>query len=392
MKQVCKTNENTVREFLSLIRFGLWGNTVPAAGHAMQTSVARNPGNDNARPDWKGILFLARKQALLPLLYDGMEYLPEDKRLQGHALMQLIAYVDKVENHNRALDEAAVEISSRLAAEGIRSVLLKGQGNAVLYRNPLHRQCGDIDLYVGAANYEKAVGIIRGWKEISNEKPESVKHVGFNYRDMVLELHREAYFFPDKRSNRLYRPWETEELNKDECHAILGEGRHAGKVTVPPVDFNLFYIFAHAFTHFMQSGLGLRQLCDLAVFIHRHHDEFDIEALQSRLKTFRLEKEWKLFICFLVEILGLPAEEAPLYDGRLGVMARRMLGRILADGNFGQHKNLPDFSRKPVLLRKIGNLGIHHIMYAQRLGFTFRYTCRYYWAMWRDGIKALDQL
>lgn len=377
MKKNCGYSEDAVRQFLILIKHAMWGSP---------------DGGCNAGPDpldWKGILHIARKQALLPMVYDGMEYLPADKRLQGPALMQLIAYVDKVESHNRALDEAAVEISSRLAAEGIRSVLLKGQGNAVLYRNPLHRQCGDIDLYTGAGNFEKAAGIIRGWPEISDEKPESVKHIGFTYKGAILELHREAYYFPDRKSNTLFRPWETEELSKDSCHVTLGEGSSKGEVTVPPVDFNLFYIFAHAFTHFMQSGLGLRQLCDLALFIHAHRGEFDTDALCSKLETFDLEEEWKLFVCFLVEILGLPQDEVPLYDGRIVPMSYKMLSRILADGNFGQHKNLPDFSRKPVMVRKMGNLILHQITYAQRIKFSPRQTWRYYRAMWRDGIKAV---
>ena len=387
MKKNIGADNIAVGQFLSIVRYGLWGKnarescgrTMPAPGYV--------PGS--APADWKGILHLARKQAVLPLLYDGLEFLPEDRRLQGPALLKLIAYVDRVEQHNRALDAAAVEISSRLSACGIDSVLLKGQGNALLYRNPLHRQCGDIDLYTGPENYGKAIDIIRSWKEISEEKEESVKHTGFSYLNLILELHKEAYFFPDRKSNRLYRPWEREELAAGGYRVKLGD---AGEVTVPPVDFNLFYIFAHGFTHFMQSGLGLRQLCDLALFIHCHHGEFDTEALKARLKAFRLEKEWKLFVCFLVEILGLPEEEAPLYDPDMIPLSRKLLGQILADGNFGHHKDLPDFSGKPVLLRKIGNLGIHHIILARRLKFSPRQTFLYYSAMWRDGLQALSKL
>ena len=137
MKQK-KTEKAAERQFLELLRTGLWGGPADL-----------RPFGEAGKPDWKGIMHLARTQAVLPLIYDGIQELPQEYRPEGAVLMKLIAYVDRVEMHNRALDAAAVEISGRLASQGIPSVLLKGQGNAVWYRNPLHRQCGDIDLYVG---------------------------------------------------------------------------------------------------------------------------------------------------------------------------------------------------------------------------------------------------
>lgn len=372
-----KTDKTAESQFLAILRSGLWG-----------TPAEAGPFQEAGRADWKGILQFSRTQAVLPLIYDGIQGLPENYRPGGPALMKLIAYVDRVEKHNLALDAAAVEISGRLASIGIRSVLLKGQGNARWYRNPLHRQCGDIDLYVGAGNFAEAAAAIRGWKEISDEKPESVKHIGFSFNGLILELHREAYFFPEKKANAAFRPWETEELSRDDCRVVLGE---CGSITVPPPDFNLFYIFCHAFHHFMQSGLGLRQLCDIARLLHVYRGRLDIEAFRDRLLQFSLYREWQMFAGVLVEKLGLPADEAPLYDPGCTEKSGKVLGIILDDGNFGQHKSLPDFSRRPVLIRKAGNLCIHHIMLARRMEVSARQTWKYYAEMWKNGIKAVFQ-
>lgn len=377
MKQK-KTEKAAERQFLELLKTGLWGGPADL-----------RPFGEAGKPDWKGIMHLARTQAVLPLIYDGIQELPQEYRPEGAVLMKLIAYVDRVEMHNRALDAAAVEISGRLASQGIPSVLLKGQGNAVWYRNPLHRQCGDIDLYVGPGNFGRAAGLIRGWKEISDEKPESIKHIGFSFGGLILELHREAFYFPRKKDNDVYRPWETRELAREGFTVTLGEGEKAGTIRVPPPDFNLFYIFCHAFHHFMQSGLGLRQLCDIACLLHACHGSLDTGAFRERLEAFRLDREWKLFAGILVDKLGLPAGEAPMYDPGCGKDAEKLLSNIFSDGNFGHHSALPDFSRCPVPLRKIGNLGIHHIMLARRLGITRRQTLRYYAYMWSEGLKHL---
>lgn len=376
-----KISDTAKKQFLALLRAGLWGK---------EADMGCFP--EESAPDWNGILYLGRTQAVLPLVYDGMLTLPSDRQLKGPALMKLLAYVDKIEKLNMELNDAVTEISSRLSAEGIRSVLLKGQGLAALYRNPLHRQCGDIDLYVGEENYRKAADIIRQWPEIHDEMPESTKHVGFWFKNMEIELHKNAFELKDSRYARKYNNLENTELAKDENEVCLKcSGNEAGTIIVPPVSFNIFYVFCHAFTHFIQNGLGLRQLCDLAVLIHSTHRLIDTKKFENTLTEFGFDKEWQLFICLIVNSLGLPSEEAPLYDSSMISLSEKLLETIFNDGNFGQHKDLPDFSHKARIIRKIGNLGIHHIMLARRLKFSRRQVLIYYKSMWIEGLRNIGK-
>ncbi len=375
MKKKKETSIQTGYQFLSLLVSGLWKR--PADITPFRVSG----------PDWKGILRLGKTQAVLPLIYDGMMTLPEEMQLKGEPLLRLIAYVDKVEQLNSGLDKAVLDISDRLAGAGIRSVLLKGQGNAALYPVPEHRQCGDIDLYTGAADYDRAAAMIRTWKETRGEHPESVKHIGFVIGNITLELHREAFRMPDAETDREYRILENAELAKDSCRVHIGDIAGGGEITVPVPNFNVFYIFCHAFHHFMQGGLGLRQMCDLAVLLHRHHGLMDEVLLRSRLETFRLDREWKLFVCLLVNALDLPSNEAPLYDPGYTSLSFSLLDEMFRDGNFGQYKDFPDFSRLPRLLRKAGSLWIHHVMFFRRLKFSRRQTWSYYRYMWKTGLE-----
>lgn len=376
-----KISDTAKKQFLALLRAGLWGK---------EADMGCFP--EESAPDWNGILYLGRTQAVLPLVYDGMLTLPSDRQLKGPALMKLLAYVDKIEKLNMELNDAVTEISSRLSAEGIRSVLLKGQGLAALYRNPLHRQCGDIDLYVGEENYRKAADIIRQWPEIHDEMPESTKHVGFWFKNMEIELHKNAFELKDSRYARKYNNLENTELAKDENEVCLKcSENEAGTIIVPSVSFNIFYVFCHAFTHFIQNGLGLRQLCDLAVLIHSTHRLIDTKKFENTLAEFGFDKEWQLFICLIVNSLGLPSEEAPLYDSSMISLSEKLLETIFNDGNFGQHKDLPDFSHKARIIRKIGNLGIHHIMLARRLKFSRRQVLIYYKSMWIEGLRNIGK-
>lgn len=377
-----KISDTAKKQFLALLRAGLWGK---------EADMGCFP--EESAPDWNGILYLGRTQAVLPLVYDGMLTLPSDRQLKGPALMKLLAYVDKIEKLNMELNDAVTEISSRLSAEGIRSVLLKGQGLAALYRNPLHRQCGDIDLYVGEENYRKAADIIRQWPEIHKELPENIKHITFSYKNVEIELHRNAFQMPGSRLDKKYRVLERQELEGDTGLAyvdiLVSDTSAKGKAVVPPVLFNVFYTFCHAFSHFMLSGLGLRQLCDIAVLLERYGASLDSALLHSWLKDYKLDKEWQMFICLLTDFLGLSPSKAPLYDNSLNSVSEKLLDTIFNDGNFGQHKDLPDFSHKAKIIRKIGNLWIHHILFTRRLRFSRRQTFLYYLSMWEIGMKNI---
>ena len=377
MKSKRIISQEAKSQFLALLRSGLWGNKA-------DISVFRTSDG----PDWNGILYLGKTQAVLPLIFDGMLTLPADMQLKGQALLKMIAYVDRVEKLNARLDAAAAEISDRLKEKGIRSVLLKGQGIAALYRKPEHRQCGDIDLYVGEANYQHAADIIRSWKEVHDEMPESTKHIAFGFDDMELELHRNTLDIHDLKLEMRYRAWETAEMAKDECIVTLPG---AGPVTVPPAQFNIFYVFYHAFNHFMTLGLGLRQLCDLAILLHTYHDRIDVRELESRLKEYKLDKEWRLFTGLLTDALGLPEGEAPLYDRSQVPLSGKLLDTIFNDGNFGHHKDLPDFSAAPKYIRKTGNLFNRHISMARRLKYSIRQAAVYYISMWRNGLKNINK-
>ena len=87
----------------------------------------------------------------------------------------------------------------------------------------------------------------------------------------------------------------------------------------------------------MRGGIGLRQLCDWTMFIHRHYADIDPVALEKDLKAFGLANAWQIFAGVAVEFLGLPAEECPLYSGEFSSKSRFMLDVIWNEGNFGFH-------------------------------------------------------
>ena len=230
------------------------------------------------------------------------------------------------------LNRKIADLKARLDSHDIPSVLFKGQGIALNYPNPLTRQCGDIDMYVGERNFEKTLRIL---KPDSDGKASNYKHIKhFNTKEdgVDIEIHRIAETIPGLRKNRLFQEWRVRHLEENELHTVKLGGID---INLPPHQFNALYIMNHAWHHFMNGGIGLRQLCDWTMFLHRHHADIDHMTLEKDLKAFGLTRAWQILAGVAVEYLGLPAEECPLYSGKFISKSSMMMDVIWNEGNFG---------------------------------------------------------
>ena len=130
-------------QFLSLIVSGMYG--VPADKNLL------------ADCDWQEIIKTAREQAVTGLLVDGMETLPEGMLPEKTIRQQLVSSVLMIEKANRNTTKTLCAFSKLLNSEGFRHLFVKGQVIAAEYANPLHREPGDIDIWIpDAEESEKA--------------------------------------------------------------------------------------------------------------------------------------------------------------------------------------------------------------------------------------------
>lgn len=116
----------------------------------VRLAIGASSDNDVELDDegWEAVFGMSRKQTLVAVVLDGVEKLPAERRPSARVLMPWIALVQQIEMNNRRLNRMAVKVCERFGKDGMGCVVLKGQGNAVLYPRPLHRMAGDIDLWV----------------------------------------------------------------------------------------------------------------------------------------------------------------------------------------------------------------------------------------------------
>ena len=307
---------------LTLVRMALWGNV----GSLPETA-----------PDWEEVLSLAHKQTLIGLVAEAVPMLPDHLKPAPQLSMKLHATAMRIVRSHVLLDRKVAEITTRMSANGIDSVILKGQGTALNYPNPQSRQCGDIDLYVGEKNFGRCLEILLPDSGRTEADFKHIKHFNINEDGVEIEVHRVAEMLPSVKTDKFFQDWTKDCLETSRLRKVCIGG---STVNLPPAEFDAVYIMYHAWHHFMSGGVGLRQFCDWMMHLHKFHDELCVETLYEKLNELDLLVAWKIFACVCVSFLGLPSDHCPLYDSRYIVKSEKVMRVIWDEGNFGKHSSV----------------------------------------------------
>ena len=280
--------------------------------------------------DWKELYRIAQKQALVGILFDGIQRLPSsDVGISRDLLLQWIAQCQMLEKANMRLNDAAIQVSEWFRKKGFRACILKGQGNALLYPNGLHRTPGDIDIWVEGGD-KRIISFVRS---ISPHEKACYHHIEFpSYKGAEVEVHyRPSFLLCFWYNHRLQKYYERVKEEQFSHRVMLGE---QGEVAIPTAEFNLIFQLTHINAHLMNEGIGLRQLLDY-YFVLLHTDIKNVVELQRNLKLIGLWKFAGAIMYIMQEVFGMPASRLIVPPNEK--YGKFVLNEVLEAGNFGKH-------------------------------------------------------
>ena len=296
-----------------LLRAGLW-ETVP-------DDLSLFPLTDAG---WWDVYRMSVRQTVTAIVCRGLHYLPDELLPDEELMIRWVAKADRIEQRNRKMDTVVEQLARLMTDNGLHPVVMKGQGVATFYEDPLLRECGDIDLYFPSEKEErKAAGLMRKLGCDIDRQPDGSN--SYCWQDVEIEHHTRLF--------DLYNP-----LLKGYLSAFIKEnGFTAGQTfAVPSPLLNLVMLNAHLLKHLMGHGVGLRQFCDMARAYHALYGNYDPEKLEAAYQKTGLYK-WSIQLhTFLTEHLGLRYGELPYIDTE-AFTSPRLLHIVLEGGNFGQY-------------------------------------------------------
>lgn len=298
--------------------------------------------------DWKKLYAIAQKQALLGVLFYGIQRLPKELAPEQKLLMQWMVMAEQIRKQNIRLFQDSVKVCKNFENEGFSNCILKGQGNALLYPDPYMRTPGDIDIYLTG-------GRKRVMQYINKVCPNQVMryhHVDFPVMKTAIEVHFTPSYMFCPIHNRRMQKW-FEEVMGEQCNHRVSLPEGYGEIHVPQVSFNVIYILSHLYRHIFTEGIGLRQLLDYYFVLVKWHTDLtnltdsnkslpqmtqintDLDTLRHELKYLGLWKFAGAVMFVMKEVFGLSEDRmiAPM-DEREG---RFLLDEIMRGGNFGQY-------------------------------------------------------
>lgn len=316
------------RAFFELVRAGLWG-------------TAADPAAFDEHTDWKELYRRGKNQTLLGVMLDGIQTLPDELRPGRGLYLQWCASVLQIEENNKKLNEEILNLFTLLRTHGVEPVLLKGQGAARNYLEPLHRQCGDIDIYIGNTHFEQVNKLLQQDGEEAHEA--NFKHSAYHWHGIVVENHRVLTQmkapFANRRMKRNIESWHGTE--KEVRYNLDGLA-----IAVPPVEFDAVYLLQHSVVHLLEVGIGLRQVCDWACLLHNNRGTINKQNVAHELSALGLDKAARIFGALSVNYLGLDERDLPLaYDAEDRADGDWLLNEIWKSGNFGAYD--PDKAARP---------------------------------------------
>lgn len=224
--------------------------------------------------DWSAIFTLANQQKLLPILFEDVRRVSvaeEDATLFAVMKQQVLAQV--LNQTLRTVEFTA--LYHELRAVGLHPIVVKGQLCSRLYPLRDHRISADDDLFIPEGEFfachEALLANGLTTDTPADELP-TADEVSYMKKDspLYIELHRHLFD-------------SAEDAHDDLNHFFVGIApvEIDGFLAMPPHE-HLLYLILHAYKHFVRSGIGLRQFCDIGFWARTHQEQIDWQRLYDQ--------------------------------------------------------------------------------------------------------------
>ena len=254
------TLTTTETQFLHIAKAAVSGGDLPAE-----------------KVDWPAIFTLANQQKLLPIVFEAVRKMPaaeENVALFAVTKQQVIGQV-----LNQTVRSAEFsDLYHKLRSAGLHPIVVKGQLCSRLYPLKDHRISADDDLYISDAEFIAchkqllANGLTTDTPVDELATADEVSYTK-NGSPLYIELHRHLF--------------DSSEDTHDELNHFFTDLKPIevdGFLTMPPHE-HLLYLILHAYKHFVRSGIGLRQFCDIGLWAREYHDEIDWQRLHEQCES-----------------------------------------------------------------------------------------------------------
>ena len=307
--------------------------------------LSRRPTDE----EWLQLFEKSQKQAVAGIVFVVLDKLSQvGQKLPALLLYNWIGLSEQIKNQNILLNNRCVEVTRIFSNAGYRSCILKGQGNAVMYPEPLYRCSGDIDIWVEGSREDIRKFV---FSICPNSKDGDIHIDCPIFADVVVEVHYIPRYSNVPKYNKRLQNWFKTKSGEQFTNRIKLTNESNSFVYLPTTTFNAVHQMSHIMGHFFVEGIGLRQFVDYFYVLKRLRVEKCSEDFEKLFEYLGMLKFARGVMWIEKNVLGLGDEfllTTP--DEWIG---KAIFKEIEEGGNFGHHDQRYKVRSKGILMRGI---------------------------------------
>ncbi len=238
--------------------------------------------------EWSSLFQLADKHHVFPMIYEAVGHcFTSQVTEQSLFIMAKKKTINQVTGQVFRTSEF-LKLYRYLQSNGIEPLVVKGIVCRSIYPKPDHRISGDEDMQVSETDFTYCHKVMKNYgMECAepNQDIETAHEVPYNKKGSPLYIELHKYLFPPKS-----------EAYGDLNRFFTDVRKRAIKVKIDGTEIltmgytdHLFYLICHAFKHFLHSGFGIRQVCDIVLFANTYGTEIDWELVLKQCREIRAD-------------------------------------------------------------------------------------------------------
>ena len=277
--------------------------------------------------DWPAVFALAGQQKLLPIVFEAVRKTPaaeENAALFAVTKQQVIGQV-----LNQTVRSAEfTELYCKLRSAGLHPIVVKGQLCSRLYPQTDHRISADDDPYIPDAEFMACHEQLLA-NGLTTDTPadelSTADEVSYTKKDspLYIELHRHLFDSSEDAHDELNHFFA--DITPVEIDGFLAMSPHE----------HLLYLILHAYKHFVRSGIGLRQFCDIGLWARAYHAEIDWQRLHEQCESVHAATFAAAAFRIARDYLGIEFDLPAPWDGSIDV--EPLLHDTLCGGVYGSN-------------------------------------------------------
>lgn len=300
----------------------------------VQTSCEMIQGLDTQA--WDEIYKISEKQQLAPMIYE--QIFSNKSFRQSNEEFQRFWKMDTISKAGNQARKSALFLSlyDQMRQNGLTPLVVKGIVCRNLYQNPDLRISNDEDLYLPKNQFKAMDQFLLSNGFLRNDLIEGKNYQEVPYQNPANGLYFEVHMDLFAKESGAYGHFN--ELFEDafqQCEEIEIEGI---KILTLNAREHFLYLVCHSLKHFLHSGFGIRQACDIVCFAKKYHDQLEWDEIRKIMREYHMETFAMNVLDIGVCYLGISWEEMGLSKPEdIEIDCTPLLDDMLDGGIFGQN-------------------------------------------------------